>query len=292
MTKELLRKTVSRREKDAMKSSCFLLLFLTVLAEVASPVSAFVVRPHHAPTTTTTILCAAANKNSGKANAKKSRGGGFGGAGGTAAAQDAAVVVTPVKADKTSLEQQWDVFASVTDLELKPLGDPADEDYDHFEVVDVFVRSGGDGDDEAAGTGWFRIGKVCVSDETPVAAALTLQKGLILWTAVHMRREFMALGKASATSLELGHVAPASIYMGCDSDGPLSQEEADGYGLTGFEKAPPSVLRTIQDAKSFGFRPDWNPPGFTYKRREKAALKSNKPKSKLEEILEAEMNNE
>jgi len=119
-------------------------------------------------------------------------------------------------------ETQWDTFASITDLEIRPLGDPEDDDYDydyeHFQVVDVFVRCGGsdsdsdsdsnsnnsnDNDNDKTETGWFRIGKVCTSEDTPLSASLSLQKGLILWTAVHMRRELLAKGKAGARALEL-----------------------------------------------------------------------------------------
>merc|ERR1712238_324422 len=73
------------------------------------------------------------------------------------------------KADKTSLEKQWDIFTSITDLEIKPLGNTDEDSYQHFEVVDVFVRSGTGNTDttgtstsnSSTGTGWFRIGKVC-----------------------------------------------------------------------------------------------------------------------------------
>lgn len=300
----------------AMRINYYLsaLLFVLVLAVVAIPTAtAFVhVEPQHSvgrgvvntdkiivlPTriTSTTTALFAAKKKSNKTKSKKSGGGaatgGFGGGGGAATKKDASEGVTPVKADKTALEKQWDAFASITDLEIKPLGDPEDEDYEHFEVVDVFVRCGGNGNDndnadDKAATGWFRIGKVCASEETTIEAALTLQKGLIFWTAVHMRRELMALGKASATSMELGHISPAIIYMGGETDGPLDQDEADSY-MKAFEKVSPSVLGGIKNAKtSFGFRPDWNPPGFTYKRREKAAMKDKKKKSNLEEIMDS-----
>jgi len=274
-----------------MMSFRFLVSFFILLAEVATPAVGFihaglpsvveVVRPLLLPTTTALF---AAKKKKAKAKA----GGGFGG-GGTTAKIPAGV--TPVKADKASLEKQWDVFAFITDLEIKPLGDPEDKDYVHFEVVDVFARCGGSNSnkqipsDNQAATSWFRIGKVCVSDETTIEVALTLQRGLILWTAVHMRRELMALGKSSAMSLEVGYISPAGIYMGCESDGPLDEDEAS-Y-LKGFDKVSPSVLATVKNTESFGFRPDWNPPGFTYKRREKAALKTKKQTSKLEEILDS-----
>lgn len=233
----------------------------------------------------------ASKKKGGKKAKPKTGGGGFGGeastktkAGTTTTTGDSSGV-KPVRADKNSLETQWDAFAVITDLEIKPLGDPEDDDYEHFEVADVFVRSGGEKHNEDSSTGWFRIGKVCASPEASIEAALTLQKGLIFWTAVHMRRELMALGKVAATSLELGYIVPPIVYMGTETDGPMDDDEADAY-LQVFQKSPPEVLGRIQNKKSFGFRPDWNPPGFTYKRRENAARK-DKPKksSRLEDAI-------
>lgn len=208
-------------------------------------------------------------KKKNKKKDKSNNGGGFG----TKSTTNAPLLST-IAADKVSLEKQWDVFASVTDLEIRPLGNPDDEDYVEFEVVDVFVRCGRT--ESCEGTKWFRIGKICSTDGTSTEAALTLQKGLIFWTAVHMRRELMALGKSAAAALELGFT-PANIYMGSESDGPLEEDEAEFITLA--EKV------SLQDvkAKSFGFRPDWNPPGFTYKRREKDAMK--RKLSALEEIL-------
>jgi len=230
-------------------------------------------------------FCLAAKKK----NKKKSGGGGFGGGGASskkaATKTKDATIIKPVRADKDSLEAQWDSFAAITDLEIKPTGDPNDDDYKHFEVADVFVRSGGDADKS---TGWFRIGKVCTSQEATLEAALTLQKGLVFWTAVHMRRELMALGKASATSLELGYITPAIVYMGSETDGPMDEEEAEDYLRIFDSKPPPEILQKVSDRRSIGFRPDWNPPGFTYKRRESAAMKdkSKKSASRLEDALD------
>eukprot|EP00555_Chaetoceros_dichaeta_P013571 CAMPEP_0198259798 /NCGR_PEP_ID=MMETSP1447-20131203/8902_1 /TAXON_ID=420782 /ORGANISM="Chaetoceros dichaeta, Strain CCMP1751" /LENGTH=259 /DNA_ID=CAMNT_0043947281 /DNA_START=24 /DNA_END=803 /DNA_ORIENTATION=- len=250
--------------------SCLLLLLSTV-------VTAFYVSPPRLGQGTTPIrnrLHQFAPLYANKQNKKKGKGKG-GGFGAKSTTQDTPLV-GPISADKISLEKQWDIFASVTDLEIQPLGNPDDEEYVEFEVVDVFVRCGKT--ETCVGTKWFRIGKICTTDGTSTEAALTLQKGLIFWTAVHMRREFMALGKAAATALELGFTRPAIIYMGSDSDGPLDDEEETSVTIS--EKVP---LQNI-NAKSFGFRPDWNPPGFTYKRREKDAMK--KKLSALEEILE------
>ena len=212
-----------------------------------------------------------------KKKSNKSGGGGFG------VSKAKATSNTPtISADKNSLETQWDVFASMTDLEIKPKGDPEDDDYVSFEVADVFVRCGPTKEGEAPGTPWFRIGKVCTLPETTsMQAALTLQKGLVFWTSVHMRPELVAAGgKSGAASLQLGVISPATLTMGSETDGPLDDEEAEYIqisvkGDTSLKGIPP---------KSFGFRPDWNPPGFTYKRREKDAMK--KKKSSLDEMKE------
>ena len=111
-------------------------------------------------------------------------------------------------------------------------------------------------------------------------AALTLQKGLIFWTAVHMRRELVAAGgKSGAAALELGYTT-ATLDMGSESDGPLEEDEEEEVEL-----APISSSLRGTKAGTFGFRPDWNPPRFTYKRREKAAIK--KKISKLDEMKAA-----
>ncbi len=213
-------------------------------------------------------------KQKKKAGSKGGGGGGGFGASGAATTNKTPKIHT-VKANKDALEKQWDSFASITDLEIKPLGSPDDENYQHFEVADVFCR--------AQGTGWFRIGKACVSDTTSMEAALTLQKGLIFWTAVHMRREFLALGKAGAASLELGFISPAIVYMGTETDGPLDEDESK-YLIQHEKASEDELLAATHDA--IGFRPDWNPPGFTYKRRESAARKDKKKASSLQEALE------
>mmetsp|Transcript_3084 Transcript_3084/g.7245 ORF Transcript_3084/g.7245 Transcript_3084/m.7245 type:complete len:289 (-) Transcript_3084:207-1073(-) len=213
-----------------------------------------------------------------KKKSNKSSGGGFGG---SSKATGSSTTPT-ISADKNSLETQWDIFASITDLEIKPKGDPEDDDYVNFEVADVFVRCGPPKEGEEPGTPWFRIGKVCtLPEKTPMQASLTLQKGLIFWTSVHMRPELVAAGgKSGAASLQLGVISPASLTMGTDSDGPLDEDEAEYIQVS--VKGDTS-LKDIP-AKSFGFRPDWNPPGFTYKRREKDAMK--KKKSSLDEMKE------
>ena len=185
--------------------------------------------------------------------------------------------VPTIAADKDSLEKQWDLFASITDLEIAPKGDPDDDNFVDFSVSDVFVRCGATKTNNN-GTKWYRIGKVCATGETSIETALTLQKGLIFWTSVHMRRELVAAGgKSGAASLELGYTS-ASLNMGSDLDGPLDDEEGSKISIS-----TRSLTLKGTKSKTFGFRPDWNPPGFTYKRREKAAMK--KKTSKIDEMI-------
>lgn len=230
--------------------------------------------PYHIATLTN--LFAAKSQKKKKKNA--SSGGGFGASKGSTSSKT--LPVPTVSADKNSLEKQWDTFASITDLEIKPKMDPDDDNYIDFQVADIFVRCGET--PNSTGTKWYRIGKVCTSAPTPMDVSLTLQKGLIFWTAVHMRRELVAAGgKSGAASLELGYVIPATLNMGTESDGPVDEDEEEFIKVA--TRTPGTSLKGIQ-SKSFGFRPDWNPPGFTYKRREKAAMK--KKVSKLEEMKE------
>lgn len=236
---------------------------------LTSPLSS---QQQHLPALSRTALLAAKKKKGAKKNTGS--GGGFGSSPTSKTLSSPAII----SADKTSLEKQWDLFAYFTDLEITPIGNPEDEDYQHFEVADLFVRCRKTDNNE--GTKWFRIGKACITDDCPsMATALTLQKGLIFWTAVHMRRELVAAGgRSGAAALELGYT-PASMYTGAESDPPLDEEESDMIQIAekvSIESAQP---------KSFGFRPDWNPPGFTYKRREKAAMK--KKRSSLEEMTES-----
>ena len=176
-----------------------------------------------------------------------------------------------ISADKGSLERQWDTFTGMTDLEIKP----PDDSTDFFRVVDVFVRCNVHGNDQ-----WFRIGKVCTNQNntTSILEALTLQKGLIFWTAVHMRRELVAVGGLKgAAALELGYTTEASMTTGSDTDGPVDDEDEVAIQIA--ERVSVNGV----SVQSVGFRPDWNPPGFTYKRRESAARKKKRA-SGLEEI--------
>ena len=303
------------------------LLLLEAITIITTTTEAFVHVPNTigSPVVTTkssVLLFAAATKKKNN-NKKKGGGGGFGISGTTKSSNNngssdggtttTSTTTTTAKliaaADKNSLEQKWDAFASITDLEIKPIGNPEEDDnYDHFEVVDVFVRSGGsvsgsttssddDNNSKASGNsnaGWYRIGKVCAigieyGGTTSIEAALVLQKGLILWTSVHMRRELMAKGSSAASSLELGYISPPILYMGCDTDKPIDEDEVQQYlKIVDKKLLSAEELSKVQSNNTYGFRPDWNPPGFTYKRREKAAMKkknSNKKKT-LEEILD------
>ena len=305
------------------------LLLLEAITIITTTTEAFVHVPNTigSPVVTTkssVLLFAAATKKKNNNSKKKGGGGGFGISGTTKSSNNngssdggtttTSTTTTTAKliaaADKNSLEQKWDAFASITDLEIKPIGNPEEDDnYEHFEVVDVFVRSGGsvgsgsttssddDNSSKASGNsnaGWYRIGKVCAigieyGGTTSIEAALVLQKGLILWTSVHMRRELMAKGSSAASSLELGYISPPILYMGCDTDKPIDEDEVQQYlKLVDKKLLPAEELSKVKSNNTYGFRPDWNPPGFTYKRREKAAMKkknSNKKKT-LEEILD------
>ena len=187
-------------------------------------------------------------------------------AGGFGAAAPPKKKAAGITADKQSLEKQWDRFVSITNLDIMPKGDDA------FSVVDVFVRGG-----KADGAPWWRVGKCCAGAGYEVAASLALQRGLIFWTAVHMRPELMAAGgRDAAAALELGY-RRASLYMAVQEDGP---EEADDDDDANPNLAGKCATARDTPPKMVGFRPDFNPDGFTYKRRETAALK--KPSSRLE----------
>lgn len=187
-------------------------------------------------------------------------------AGGFGAAAPPKKNAAGITADKQSLEKQWDRFVSITNLDIMPKGDDA------FSVVDVFVRSG-----KADGAPWWRVGKCCAGAGYDVAAALALQRGLIFWTSVHMRPELMAsAGRDAAAALELGY-RRASLYMAVREDGPEEEEDDDDANPN---LAGKSATARDTPPKMVGFRPDFNPDGFTYKRRETAALK--KPSSRLE----------
>ena len=166
-----------------------------------------------------------------------------------------------VSADKASLERQWDRFVSITDLDILPRGD------DEWRVADVYVRNS-----KASKVCWWRIGKV-VADGVDVQASLRLQKGLILWTAVHMRQQLMvAGGLASAVALELGY-SHASMLTSAEQDGPVELGELE------VEVARSVPVKGIS-LSCIGFRPDYNPPGFAYKRRERVGGEREKERKK------------
>ena len=220
------------------------------------------------------------------AKKKNNGGGGFGAAkSSSSVSTGSSRGVATISADKDALEKQWDCFASITDLEIRPVLDESDPNYRKFEVADVFVRvgpGGGGGDKSSTSpvTGWYRVGKVVAADDIAIEASLSLHRGLIFWTAAHMWPELVAKGgKKGAQLFELGHAA-ATMYMASDSDPPLDDEEGEEVQIS--ERASSNLVEGVS-SKDIGFRPDHNPPGFTYKRREKAAMK--KKKSNMEEIM-------
>jgi hypothetical protein len=239
------------------------------LAFLASNSAAFTC-PQHSPPITALY---AAKKQKTRA------GGGGGGFGGSKAKSTPSV--TPASADVQSLERQWDNFASITDLEIFPPGNPEDEDYRHFIVADVFVRIGPDNEEEDSnpGTGWFRTGKLVAADDIDINVAFALQRGLILWTAAAMWPQLSAKGQAAAKLMQVGFMPP-SMNMADETEPPLDDEEAEDVQIL------PQRVAIKGDAslKKIGFRPDFNPKGFTYKRRERSAMKAKK--SGLDEILE------
>ena len=277
---------------DIIRSSKAICLFISIIALALGEVKAFVAAPrtcacyrltgHHPSTPTATHLHAK------KATKTSSPGGGFG-----SSTKSAGAAKTTVAADKYALETQWDTFASITNLDITPQGNPDDEDYKHFIVADVFVRVGpcssssngdvGIDDTSSSGgsggsTGWYRTGKVVSSGETTIQQSLALQRSLILWTAVHMWPQLAAKGNEGAKRLEVGFHRP-TLTMAEATDAALDDDEAEDVIIP--ERVP---VRDVS-IKDVGFRPDFNPPGFTYKRRERAAMK--KKKSALEEIAEA-----
>lgn len=277
-SRPLLNKTHNTMKGVALFGSGRFLLVVATLVGLPSTCQAFanvnvpqrVLRPSSSAPSSSTLN---AKKQKKKDSSKGGGGGGFG-----AKKPASAGSVGTVSADKNSLEKQWDAFAGITDLEIAPRGDPDDDDYEHFVCADVFVRVGSDDDRGETGTGWYRTGKVVAADETDLNASLALQRGLILWTAVHMWPALAAGGKSAAKALQLGY-QPPTMYMADETDGALDEE--DGAEVVPARRVSVSGV----SPKDVGFRPDFNPPGFTYKRRERAAMK--KRKSAMEEIADA-----
>jgi len=164
---------------------------------LADNVSAFIIPSYHQPLKTSSLSMLHAKKQKKKKSAGSS-GGGFGSKPSTIAKP------TTVSADKQSLETQWDTFMQITELEIEPKGNPEDDDYQHFIVGDVFIRIGASDNDRNTETGWYRTGKIVASgDSADLRAAITIQKGLILWTAVHMWPALAAKGKDAAKLMEV-----------------------------------------------------------------------------------------
>lgn len=237
-----------------------------VLALVASYSVAFI-QQHSPPSLAIAALYSAKKK-------KSNGGGGFGGL-----KKSLSIVTTPAAADLQSLEKQWDNFVSITDLEIFPPGNPDDEDYRHFIVADVFVRIGPENEDSKLSTGWFRTGKLVAADDVDMISAFALQRGLILWTAATMWPQLSAKGQQAAKQMQLGFMPP-SLNMADETETPLDEEEAEDMQILPQRLA----IRGDVSLKNIGFRPDFNPKGFTYKRRERASMK--KKKSDMDEIME------
>ena len=91
--------------------------------------------------------------------------------------------------------------------------------------------------------------------------------------------QLAAKGKDAAKQMEIGTMSP-TLNMADETDTVLDDDEAEDV-----EMIPQRVSVKDVSIKTVGFRPDFNPPGFTYKRREKAAMK--KKKSAMEEIADA-----
>ena len=245
--------------------------FALAASLLASHSAAFTCRPQQqSPRPIITTLHAA------KKQKKRASGGGFGAA---SKSKSSAPSVTPASADINSLEKQWDNFASITDLEIFPPGDPEDEDYRHFIVADVFVRIGPEEKEDSSntGTGWYRTGKLVAADGVDINIAFALQRGLILWTAAAMWPQLTSKGQAAAKLMQVGFMPP-SMNMADESEPPLDADESEDVQI------PQRVaIKDDVSLKSIGFRPDFNPNGFTYKRRERSAMKTKK--SGLEEIM-------
>ena len=236
------------------------------LAYLASHSTAFILPQYSRP-----VIALEAKKKQNK----RASGGGFG-----ASKVKSSPSVTPASADIQSLERQWDNFASITDLEIFPPGDPEDEDYRHFIVADLFVRIGPSEDQsQDLSTGWFRTGKLVAADDVDLNVAYALQRGLILWTAAAMWPQLSAKGKAAAKLLQIG-IMPPSMNMADENEPALDEEESEDVQVL-----PQRVsIKGDVSLKNIGFRPDFNPKGFTYKRRERSAMKTKK--SGLDEILD------
>jgi len=77
------------------------------------------------------------------------------------------------------------------------------------------------------------------------------------------------------------------MNVGSEADGPLDEEEEATIQIA---TKPEAGLKDVS-IQTIGFRPDWNPPGFTYKRREKAAMKK-KTTSIKDEIASMDVDND
>jgi len=62
------------------------------------------------------------------------------------------------------------------------------------------------------------------------------------------------------------------IYLHLFTDKPIDEDEVQQYLKIVDKKLLPAAELSKVKSNTYGFRPDWNPPGFTYKRREKVSF--------------------
>lgn len=155
-----------------MKNGKFGLLMMLLISLIATTTGFNLAQPVSV-TRKTGVMSSAPTYLLAKAKNKKKKSSAIGGGFGAATMKSDNSSAPTISADKDTLEKQWDTFASITDSEIALKGNSDDEDYVDFEVTDIFVRCDAT-QSNSEGTGWFRIGKVCTSDETTIDAALTL----------------------------------------------------------------------------------------------------------------------
>ena len=74
------------------------------------------------------------------------------------------------------------------------------------------------------------------------------------------------------------------MAMAAEEDGPIASEEEEGLDI---QLAATDVSVKEVSPPAVGFRPDFNPRGFAYKRRERAGGDKEKEKRRKREAAEA-----
>ena len=82
--------------------------------------------------------------------------------------------------------------------------------------------------------------------------------------------QLSAKGHSAAKSMQVG-LMPPSMNMADESEPALDEEDAEDVQIPQRE-----AIKGDVSLKNIGFRPDFNPKGFTYKRRERSAMKAKK----------------